>query len=69
MSATSKTDRQEETLEAVRDVNRPFVVTDDLAERLDMTTEGARGRLNMLADDGLLRRKQVGAAAVVWWEA
>ena len=32
-----------------------------------MTAEGVRKRLNRMADDGLVSRKQIGARAVGWW--
>jgi repressor of nif and glnA expression len=34
---------------------------------VQMTSEGVRNRLDSMADDGLVSRKQLGARAVGWW--
>jgi len=34
---------------------------------VQITPEGVRNRLNTMADDGLVSRKQLGARAVGWW--
>ncbi|WP_276260641.1 helix-turn-helix domain-containing protein [Haloglomus litoreum] len=56
------------------DILRHFVVSPDpafvaseIAEELDVTTEGARHQMNNLVDRGLLSRKKPGQRTVIYW--
>ena len=50
----------------------PVLTASEVADGLrrfgrQMTAEGVRQRLDRMADDGLVHRKQFGARAVGWW--
>lgn len=45
----------------------PFVTASELSERLSYTRQGINNRLNELVEKGLLKRREVGARAVVYW--
>lgn len=45
----------------------PAFVPSEIGDRLDITTEGARHRMNKLVDDGLLARKKPGPRTVLYW--
>lgn len=50
----------------------PVLTASEVAEGLrrfghDLTTEGVRNRLDEMAAEGLVNRKQFGARAVGWW--
>jgi predicted ArsR family transcriptional regulator len=45
----------------------PAFVPAEIAERLDVTTEGARHRMDALVEQGLLARKKPGQRTVLYW--
>jgi len=45
----------------------PVLFTSEIADRMDMTTEGARHRLNNLVDEGYLHTKKPGHRTRVYW--
>lgn len=45
----------------------PAFVPSEIADALDVTTEGARGRMNTLVDEGLLAKKKPGERTVMYW--
>jgi len=45
----------------------PVLFTAELAEKMEMTTEGVRHRLNNLVERGLLRTKKPGHRTRVYW--
>lgn len=45
----------------------PAFVPSEIAAELDCTTEGARHRMNKLAERGLLRKKKPGEQTVMYW--
>ena len=57
---------EEEVLELLERVPGPVLTTTDLAEAYDMTTEGARRKLNDLCDAGFLDRRKTGRTRVYW---
>ncbi|WP_186007729.1 hypothetical protein [Halanaeroarchaeum sulfurireducens] len=57
---------EEEVLELLETVPGPVLTTTDLAEAYDMTTEGARRKLNDLCDAGFLDRRKTGRTRVYW---
>lgn len=56
-----------EVLTAMRDVDTPFVTVGDIAEALNCSRETARRKLTELHADGRIKRREIGASAVVWW--
>jgi ribosomal protein S25 len=44
----------------------PVITTTDVADRYDITTEGARRKLNDLCADGVLDRRKSGQTRVYW---
>ena len=57
---------EEEILELFSEIPGPVLTTTDLAETYDMTTEGARRKLNDLCDTGVLDRRKTGRTRVYW---
>jgi predicted ArsR family transcriptional regulator len=55
-----------EVLDLFEQIPGPVVTTTDLAETYDMTTEGARRKLNDLCDAGVLDRRKTGRTRVYW---
>jgi DNA-binding MarR family transcriptional regulator len=45
----------------------PIATAPDLADRLGMGVSGMNKRLKKLVESGYLKRKEVGASAVVYW--
>ena len=62
---------EEITLEAVIDTLResdsPVATAKEVGEKLGCSGEAARQKLLELRDRDIVARRQVGAAAVVWW--
>lgn len=56
----------EDILAVLSRVPGPVITTTDLAERFDITTEGARRKLNDLCDAGVLDRRKTGQTRVYW---
>lgn len=57
----------DELLAAVRTHKDPAVTASDIAERVGLTSQAVNKRLPRLVEQGYLRKKEVGAAAVVYW--
>jgi predicted ArsR family transcriptional regulator len=57
----------EQVLQVLREQPDPVVTATEIAEHLDVSAETARRYLSDLHENGEVRRKQVGARAVVWW--
>ncbi|MFC7135351.1 MULTISPECIES: MarR family transcriptional regulator [Salinibaculum] len=59
------------TIDAVLDVlastDDPVLTSSEVAEAIGVSSETARRKLTELHDQGLVKRKEVGARAVVWW--
>lgn len=45
----------------------PVFIASEIAEKLDVTEQGARHRLNKLSEDKLLRKKKPGSKTVMYW--
>lgn len=45
----------------------PAMVPSEIADALDVTTEGARHQMNRLADEGWLEKKKPGKRTVLYW--
>jgi predicted transcriptional regulator len=54
-------------LETFLSSSEPAFVPSEVAENLDVTTEGARNRMNKLAERGLLEKKKPGQRTVMYW--
>ncbi|HET7323061.1 MAG TPA: hypothetical protein VFJ06_01890 [Halococcus sp.] len=57
----------DDVAEFIRDANRPFQTTRDVAEQFAVDQSTAYRKLQHLTDDGRLNKTQVSANAVVWW--
>ncbi|MGM0399430.1 MAG: hypothetical protein ACQEQY_10630 [Halobacteriota archaeon] len=57
---------EQEILALFEETPGPVLTTSDLAEVYDMTTEGARRKLNDLCDAGILDRRKTGRTRVYW---
>lgn len=51
----------------MRDAEDPIVTVSDVADALNCSPETARRKLTELHTDGWVKRRKVGASAVVWW--
>jgi predicted ArsR family transcriptional regulator len=56
-----------EILRAVALAPDPIVTAPELSGRLDYTRQGVRGRLKDLEEEGLMKSREVGSRAVVYW--
>lgn len=56
-----------DVLRALREHPDPVATTRELASTLRVSPETVRRHLTELTERGLVRRKSVGAHAVVWW--
>jgi len=63
----AKTMSDEEIISLVREHPDRAVTAKELAEVVEMTSQGLLKRLNDLEDRGPVTKKTVGANAVVWW--
>lgn len=56
-----------EVLTAMRDADWPVVTVGDVSEAVGCSRETARRKLADLDEDGKIRRRKIGASAVIWW--
>ena len=63
----SKRVSDEELLLAIVKSPDPIVTAPELSERVDYGTDGVRTRLKELRDDELVKSRDVGARATIWW--
>ena len=56
-----------EVLTTMRDTDGPVVTVGDVAEAVNCSRETARRKLTDLHADGRVKRREVGASAVIWW--
>jgi len=54
-------------LELFEEANDPVLSTAEVAEKLPITRRAAYNRLTSLADQNILRRKEIGGRNTVWW--
>ena len=47
--------------------NEPVLTSSDVAEELGITQQGAHHKLQRAHENGVVKKKKVGARAVVWW--
>lgn len=67
MAAGKSTISDEEILQFFRDTPDPVLSAGECAEAWDMTSEGARKRLNSLVDEDELETKKPGHRTRVYW--
>ena len=54
-------------LAVLRTADDPVLTASEVAEAIGASSETARRKLTELHDQGRVKRKDVGARAVVWW--
>lgn len=57
----------EDVIGVLRESESPVVTAKEVGETLGCSAETARQKLLELRDQNIVTRRQVGAAAVVWW--
>lgn len=57
-----------DVLRVLDEVDGPAIVTGDIVERYDVSSQTARNRLQDLADRRMLQSRQVGARQKIWYE-
>ena len=59
----------EDIIGVLQESESPVVTATEVGETVGCSAEAARQKLLELRDQGIVSRRQVGAAAVVWWLA
>lgn len=67
MAGRKPTVSDEQVLREIALMADPVVTAPELADRLDITRQGANYRLGQLEEDGYVKSKKVGAHAIVYW--
>lgn len=67
MAQGKRTVTDHEIVDAIREVDAPFITSRELAEQFGMTRQWAHNRLQQLHDAGEIERKKSGERAVIWW--
>jgi len=67
MSTTASGSVDEDLKKVFREADDPVLSAVEVAEELDVTQQAAHKRLSNAHDYGNIKRKTVGARAVVWW--
>lgn len=57
----------DEIIRRLQECGDPAYATSEIAEMLDMTLEGTRGRLDDLVDEGRLEKKKPNPQSTMWW--
>jgi DNA-binding Lrp family transcriptional regulator len=57
----------ENIINIVREHCRPFITPGEIADRVSHTRRTVNNRLNELESDGVLKRRDVGSSAVVYY--
>jgi predicted transcriptional regulator len=63
----NRTFMNSDVLSAMDSLEDPFVTTTEIADELDVESQTVLQRMHELHDEGQIKRKDVGANAVVWW--
>lgn len=56
----------EDILELLSEIPGPVITTTDVADTFDMTTEGARRKLNDLCESDVMDRRKTGQTRIYW---
>jgi DNA-binding MarR family transcriptional regulator len=67
MAGKNRQVSNEELLRAVALSPDPIVTAPEIADRVNLTRQGVNNRLPELVEQGLLKKRQVGAKAIVYW--
>ena len=67
MGGRKPTISDEEILREIALSPDPVVTATEISNRIEMTRQGVNNRLDTLCEEGLVRKKSVGAKAVVYW--
>lgn len=57
----------DDVIAVIRETDAPVVTAKEVGEQLGCTAEAARQKLLTMLDHGTVKRRKVGAGAVVWW--
>lgn len=57
----------EDVIEVMEEAEDPFLTVSEISEEIDVTRSAVYKRLSSMEEDGLIKKKEVGAQAVVWW--
>jgi predicted ArsR family transcriptional regulator len=57
----------DEIIEGLRESKEPAFITKEIADIFDMSTEGMRGRLEKLKEEGRICKKKPSPRTVIWW--
>lgn len=67
MSGRPKKVEDVEILRQIKLTPGPVATSPEMTKELDMSSTGVNSRLRELVDDGLVKKQNVGANAVVYW--
>lgn len=67
MSTRNDVSDDEEIISVFQESEDPVLTATEIADKLDMTRQGVKYRLDQLEDRGRVGRKKVGSRAVAWW--
>jgi len=67
MAGKNRQVSNEELLRAIALSPDPIVTAPEIAERVDLTRQGVNNRLPELVEIGYLKKREVGAKAIVYW--
>lgn len=57
---------EEDVLRAAKSIGEPCFTSRELADRLEVSTQTIRSRLESLAEQGLIEQKRAGSGCVYW---
>ncbi|RLM88664.1 ArsR family transcriptional regulator [Halobellus sp. Atlit-38R] len=67
VASTVTNSARKELLRVFKRTTDPVLTAPEVAEELDITQQAAHKKLQAAHKEGEIRRKKVGASAVVWW--
>lgn len=67
MAQGKKTMTDRDIIEMFRESSDPVFSASECAQRWDMSTQGARNRLEKLTNEGVLTKKKPGSRTAVYW--
>jgi len=67
MPQGKETVSDQQIVTAIEEHTDPFVFASEVAEKFDHTRQWAHNRLQVLYDDGRIKRKSGGQRSVIWW--
>lgn len=67
MAQGKMTVEDDEIVRILEEIGDPAYTTAEIGELVDMSTEGVRGRLEKLEDEGRVISKKPTSRTVLWW--